>query len=349
MLEISQPHDNCQQTTRLARQDEHCAPSPPDGIDSPLRDRCRGALLGLAIGDALGTTLEFRPPGSFQPLTDMMGGGHFCLQKGYWTDDTSMALCLGHSLVACGGFDAHDQMRRYCDWLDNGYMSSIGNCFDVGMTVSGALRRFQKTGNPYAGARAAWTSGNGSIMRLAPVAIAFQRHPERAIAQAIESSKTTHAAPLCLDSCGLLAAILTALLHSADKSVLEQIDYAATTEPVQRLQHGSWRHKQYAELTGSGFVIDCLEAALWCFWHTDNYADCVLAAANLGNDADTTAAVAGQLAGACYGLDAIRSDWHQALHQREAITALADQLFELSLGMPRATESAPAPCAATTP
>ena len=140
-----------------------------------------------------------------------------------------------------------------------------------------------------------------------------------------------------------------ALLHSADKSVLEQIDYAATTEPVQRLQHGSWRHKQYAELTGSGFVIDCLEAALWCFWHTDNYADCVLAAATLGNDADTTAAVAGQLAGACYGLDAIRSDWHQALHQREAITALADQLFELSLGMPRATESAPSPCAATTP
>ena len=349
VLESTQPHDNCQQTTRLARQHERCTHLPSDSLKPPLRDRCRGALLGLAIGDALATTLEFRPPGSFQPLTDMMGGGHFCLQKGYWTDDTSMALCLGHSLVACGGFDAHDQMRRYCDWLDNGYMSSIGNCFDVGMTVSSALRRFQKTGNPYAGARAAWTSGNGSIMRLAPIAIAFQRHPAQAIAQAIESSKTTHAAPLCLDSCGLLAAILVALLHSADKSVLEQIDYVATTEPVQRLQQGSWRHKQYAELTGSGFVIDCLEAALWCFWHTDNYADCVLAAANLGNDADTTAAVAGQLAGACYGLDAIRSDWHQALHQREAITALADQLFELSLGMPRATESAPSPCAATTP
>ena len=349
MLEISQPHDNCQQTTRLTRQDEHCVPSPPDGVDPQRRDRCRGALLGLAIGDALGTTLEFRPPGSFQPLTDMMGGGHFCLRKGYWTDDTSMALCLGHSLVARGGFDAHDQMQRYCDWLDNGYMSSIGNCFDVGMTVSSALRRFQKTGNPYAGARAAWTSGNGSIMRLAPIAIAFQRHPAQAIAQAIESSKTTHAAPLCLDSCGLLAATLVALLHGADKSVLEQIDYPAATEPVQALQQGRWRAKRYGELSGSGFVIDCLEAALWCFWHTDNYADCVLAAANLGNDADTTAAVAGQLAGACYGLDAIRSDWHQALHQREAITALADQLFELSLGMPRATESAPAPNAVTTP
>ena len=102
MLESAQPHDNCQQPTRLARQHERCTPLPPDSLKPQLRDRCRGALLGLAIGDALGTTLEFRPPGSFQPLTDMMGGGHFCLQKGYWTDDTSMALCLGHSLVALG-------------------------------------------------------------------------------------------------------------------------------------------------------------------------------------------------------------------------------------------------------
>nr|MBP8065026.1 ADP-ribosylglycohydrolase family protein [Aeromonadaceae bacterium] len=76
------------------------------------QDRSRGALLGLAIGDAIGTTLEFRPPGSFRPLTDMVGGGHFCLKKGYWTDDTSMALCLGHSLVDCQRFDATDQMQR---------------------------------------------------------------------------------------------------------------------------------------------------------------------------------------------------------------------------------------------
>ncbi len=349
MLEKSQTTDNCQQEAPFVSYDSRRVVAASDQDAELLRDRCRGALLGLAIGDALGTTLEFRPPGSFQPLTDMMGGGHFCLQKGYWTDDTSMALCLGHSLVACGGFDATDQMQRYCDWLDNGYMSSIGNCFDVGMTVSSALRRFQKTGNPYAGARAAWTSGNGSIMRLAPIAIAFQRHPERAVTQAIESSKTTHAAPLCLDSCGLLAATLVALLQGADKSVLEQIDYPATTDPVRALQQGWWRQKSYGELSGSGFVIDCLEAALWCFWHTDNYADCVLAAANLGNDADTTAAVAGQLAGACYGLSAIREDWRLALHQGDAIAALADGLFELSLGSPTAPEPASPPSAATTP
>ena len=293
------------------------------------QDRSRGALLGLAIGDAIGTTLEFRPPGSFRPLTDMVGGGHFCLKKGYWTDDTSMALCLGHSLVACQRFDATDQMQRYCDWLDNGYMSSIGTCFDVGVTVSSALRRFQKNGNPYAGAKSRWSSGNGSIMRLAPIAIACAHDVAAAQRLAAASSRTTHAAPLCLDSCGLLATVLIQLLRGHGKSGLQATDYAASSHEVEQLQRGHWQQKSYQQLKGTGYVIDSLEAALWCFYHTDNYADCVLAAANLGNDADTTAAVAGQLAGACYGYAAIRPAWREALHREAEIRQLADQLFAL--------------------
>ncbi len=293
------------------------------------QDRSRGALLGLAIGDAIGTTLEFRPPGSFRPLTDMVGGGHFCLKKGYWTDDTSMALCLGHSLVDCQRFDATDQMQRYCDWLDNGYMSSIGTCFDVGVTVSSALRRFQKTGNPYAGAKSRWSSGNGSIMRLAPIAIACAHDVAAAQRLAAASSRTTHAAPLCLDSCGLLATMLIQLLRGHGKSGLQATDYAASSHEVEQLQRGHWQQKSYQQLKGTGYVIDSLEAALWCFYHTDNYADCVLAAANLGNDADTTAAVAGQLAGACYGYAAIRPAWREALHREAEICQLADQLFAL--------------------
>lgn len=293
------------------------------------QDRSRGALLGLAIGDAIGTTLEFRPPGSFAPLTDMVGGGHFCLKKGYWTDDTSMALCLGHSLVACQRFDATDQMQRYCDWLDNGYMSSIGTCFDVGVTVSSALRRFQKTGNPYAGAKSRWSSGNGSIMRLAPIAIACAHDVAAAQRLAAASSRTTHAAPLCLDSCGLLATVLIQLLRGYGKSGLQPSDYTASSHEVEQLQRGHWQQKSYQQLKGTGYVIDSLEAALWCFYHTDNYADCVLAAANLGNDADTTAAVAGQLAGACYGYAAIRPAWREALHREAEICQLADQLFAL--------------------
>lgn len=294
------------------------------------QDRSRGALLGLAVGDALGTTLEFRPRGSFNPLTDMVGGGHFCLPKGHWTDDTSMALCLAHSLLACAGFDAHDQMQRYCNWLDHGYMSSIGCCFDVGTTVSAALRRFQKNGEPYAGSTARWSSGNGSIMRLAPVAIAYAGQPQLA-ERARDSSRTTHGSPLCLDSCAYLSQLLALLLQGAGKAALALLDYQATTPEVAALAQGRWRNKSYAELRGSGFVIDSLEAALWCFAHSHSYDQCVLAAANLGDDADTTAAVAGQLAGACYGASGIRSDWRAALHRHDEIQQLADQLHALRL------------------
>ena len=139
-----------------------------------LLDRFRGALLGLAAADAVGTTLEFRPPGSFAPIADMVGGGPFNLLPGQWTDDTSMALCLAASLVERDGFDAADQMARYVRWRDEGYMSSNGRCFDIGGTVSAALHRFEQTGEPFAGSTDPRSAGNGSIMRLAPVPLFLQ-------------------------------------------------------------------------------------------------------------------------------------------------------------------------------
>ena len=108
------------------------------------RDKYRGALLGLAIGDALGTTVEFKPPGTFAPITDITGGGPFNLKPGEWTDDTSMALCLAESLLGRRGFDAKDQMDRYCRWQEEGYLSSNGRCFDIGNTVSGALAKYRQ-------------------------------------------------------------------------------------------------------------------------------------------------------------------------------------------------------------
>ena len=131
-------------------------------------DRYRGALLGLAAGDALGTTLEFRAPWTFQPLTDMVGGGPFQLAPGQWTDDTSMALCLAESLVECQGFDPTDQMRRYLRWYREGYLSSTGTCFDIGLTTRAALRRFEQSGEPFAGETSPHAAGNGSLVRLAP-------------------------------------------------------------------------------------------------------------------------------------------------------------------------------------
>jgi len=136
-----------------------------------LNSRLQGCLLGLAVGDAVGTTLEFKPPGSFEAIDDMVGGGPFRLAPGQWTDDTSMALCLAESLLHCDGFDAADQMRRYCDWWRNGYLSSTGRCFDIGNTVANALHRFEASGDPFSGDTSPFSAGNGSLMRLAPVAI----------------------------------------------------------------------------------------------------------------------------------------------------------------------------------
>jgi hypothetical protein len=141
-----------------------------------LRDRYRGGLLGLAIGDALGTTVELKAPGTFKPITDMVGGGPFGLKPGQWTDDTSMALCLAESLIEKRGFEPKDQMDRYCRWWKKGYLSNTESCFDIGITVKTALASYLRTGELFAGSTDPFTAGNGSLMRLAPVVLAFRRN-----------------------------------------------------------------------------------------------------------------------------------------------------------------------------
>jgi ADP-ribosyl-[dinitrogen reductase] hydrolase len=136
---------------------------------------------------SLGTTLEFKPPGTFRPLTDMAGGGPFNLQPGQWTDDTSMALCLAESLVRTRGFDPKDQMDRYCRWWQEGHLSSTGRCFDIGLTVSAALSKYTETGDPFSGSVDRRTAGNGSLMRLVPVPLAYRANPELAILYAGEA------------------------------------------------------------------------------------------------------------------------------------------------------------------
>ena len=173
-------------------------------MDTDL-DRYIGCLVGLAIGDALGTTLEFRPKGTFKPITDMVGGGPFGLRPGQWTDDTSMALCLAESLVERHGFDPVDQMRRYVRWWHEGYRSSRpGDCFDIGNTVSAALGRFERTGDPFAGSSDQRTAGNGSLMRLAPVQMCYCNDAREAVVRAAQSSKTTHAAYILLGASNLV-------------------------------------------------------------------------------------------------------------------------------------------------
>ncbi|ABM40099.1 ADP-ribosylglycohydrolase family protein [Polaromonas naphthalenivorans] len=291
-------------------------------------DRARGALLGLAVGDAIGTTVEFKPRGSFAPLTDMVGGGPFQLLPGQWTDDTSMALCLAASLLE-NGFDLHDQMQRYVRWHDEGYMSSNGRCFDIGMATSSALERFRRTGNPVAGSRKPDSAGNGSIMRLAPVPIHYLQTPEQAIEMSAAQSTTTHQAPECLAACRLLAEVMVRALqgNSKDDLLAPLRQTLPMSSALQSIARGDYQTKSEDQIRGSGYVVQSLEAALWCFSRTDSFAACVLLAANLGDDADTTAAVAGQLAGAFYGESGIPAPWLRKLAMAGDIGQWAEQLL----------------------
>ena len=173
------------------------------------RDRFRGCLLGLAAGDALGTTLEFTPRHEVEPIDDMVGGGPFDLEPGQWTDDTSMALCLATSLIEKCGFDASDQLHRYVRWWREGYFSSNGYCFDIGITTARALSRFMESPEePYSGSIDPFEAGNGSLMRLAPVPMYFASEPDEAIVRSADSSRTTHGAREAVDACRYFGGLL---------------------------------------------------------------------------------------------------------------------------------------------
>ena len=182
------------------------------------QDRFLGCLLGLAAGDAVGTAVEFMPRGSFVPVTDMLGGGPFHLKPGQWTDDTSMALCLTESFIEKQGFDASDQMERYIRWYRDGHLSSTGRCFDIGNATSDALRRFERSGDPFSGSTDPRSAGNGSLMRLAPIPMFCYPDMELAIQYAAESSRTTHGAAECVDACKLYAYTLVKALDGKSKT-----------------------------------------------------------------------------------------------------------------------------------
>lgn len=302
-------------------------------------DRYRGCLLGLAAGDAVGTAVEFKPPGSFVPVTDMVGGGPFHLPAGAWTDDTSMALCLADSLLAERRFDPVDQLRRYVAWWRQGSRSSTGGFFDIGGATSRALSRFEHTGDPYPGDEDATAAGNGPLMKLAPLPLAYARHPAAALERAARSARTTHGAPEAADASRYLAALLIGALEAEDRDeLLARGGYARFHElhdgelhpKVAAVAAGSFLDREPPEIRGGGYVVDALEAALWAVHRNDDFESAILAATNLGDDADTTAAIAGQLAGAICGIEGIPAPWRERVVLADEITGLADDLLELA-------------------
>ena len=301
----------------------------PDGVlFMEMIDRAKGCLLGLAVGDAVGTSVEFEPRGSFEPVADMIGGGIFGLEPGQWTDDTSMALCLAASLVEKGGFDPADQMDRYVRWWKNGYYSSTGHCFDIGGTIRNALAAFERTGEPFSGLTDPQSSGNGCIMRIAPIPIAYQWDEKMAIHYGGESSRTTHGSTQSIEASQLFTSMLRKAILGADKKsiLLSSGGFEITTPSIQKIAEGAYFSKPIDEIRGNGYVVTALEAALWCFAKTESFMQAVLKATNLGEDADTTAAICGQIAGAYYGIGAIPPQWLEKLAMRDEIEALAQQL-----------------------
>ena len=300
------------------------------------KNRFSGSILGLAAGDAVGTTVEFQSPGTFSPMTDMVGGGVFGLKPGQWTDDTSMALCLAESLIECSGFDLIDQLKRYCRWYREGYFSCKDHCFDIGNTTRMALQDFEQTGQPQAPTDPN-TAGNGSLMRLAPVCLFYANNMEQAIHYSALSSESTHAAPNAIDACRYYASLIVGSIEGEDKERLMNESYLADywqqhplSPEIDEVRLGSYKTKRPPEIVGSGYVVKSLESALWAFQHSDSFEEGTLMAVNLGDDADTTGAIYGQLAGAYYGESEIPIHWREQLAFKQQIDSMADQLYQLA-------------------
>ena len=296
-------------------------PVPPARDRAATRDRALGALLGLAVGDAVGAAIEFSPKPQFAVLDDMAQGGPHRLARGQWTDDTAMALALADSLALAPGLDPADLMRRFLDWRDTGAYSCTGTCFDVGNATSAALERFRRTGDPLAGSDDPDASGNGALMRLVPVAVRHWRDREALQAVAAVQTRTTHGSPATLAASAVFADLL------ADAIAGTSLPEVLASTAAERIESG-WRGLHRDGIEGSGWVVQSLQAAVWAVSRTSDFRSAVLLAANLGNDADTTAAIAGQLAGAIYGAAGIPPEWLEALAWRERLERAATSLFD---------------------
>lgn len=260
------------------------------------RDRMRSCIYGLAIGDALGVPYEFRERGTFE-CTDMVGDGTHGQHAGTWSDDTSMALCICSSIKRLAYIDVADIAGRFRRWLEQGDFACDGRVFDVGVTCKRAIL----TGVP---AKSYDDCGNGSLMRTAPLAMLDHIEPY----DIREVSAITHAHPVAEWSCVALCDMLRTIRN-----------VGTPAKDDLSLRYGYIASRPVDAVKSDGYCEHTLEAALWCFLNTFSYADCVLAAVNLGDDTDTTAAVAGAIAGVYYGFEAIPPKWVGQLRGKAVI------------------------------
>lgn len=297
-----------------------------------LRDRFLGAMLGLAAGDALAAATQFRKPGSFNAVGDLLGGGPYDLPQGAWSDETAMALCLAESLLESSGFNARDQIARYARWQQDGHMTSTGQCVGITASVARALAAAQWRRQPFAGSHDPKQLPPDPLTRVLPSVQYFFASPADAIAQAAEAARPTAQAPELLTACRLFAAMLHGALSGQPR---EQILAPARTlwggakvsPRIEQLAAGGWRDLDRGALKPSGDAIDLLTAALWGFARSTDFRDGALAVVNLGGDSDVLGALYGQLAGAHYGAKAIPAAWSAVLRRRDLLEDTADRLL----------------------
>ncbi|RMZ86887.1 hypothetical protein DV736_g5889, partial [Chaetothyriales sp. CBS 134916] len=308
--------------------------------------RIRGAVLGLAVCDALGGPVEFQPRGSFPLVTEMLPNGNFNLPAGAFTDDTSMALCLAHSLLDCNGsHNAVDQVERYLDWRSNGYMSSVGYCFDIGVSTSSCLAQWKallQEAEKEQGAsqqqqvlsEAAISSiqqqiyqtytrekfcGNGSLMRVLPIAL---------IANNNAATTTTTKQQFLVDSLRqmlLLSDDENASTTTGDKQ-MDTVLISRLLQPYASLD--DWKRKPASDIRSTGYVIDSLEAALWAFFSSNTFEEGAIKVVNLGDDADTVGAIYGGLAGAFYGAEAIPARWLEKMLRVDLLDEVVEGIVQ---------------------
>jgi ADP-ribosylglycohydrolase len=311
-------------------------------MDVKMKNHVLDGLMGVCVGDALGLPVQFalRSSRKTNPVSGMTGHGVFNLPPGTWSDDSSLTFCLAESL--CSGYDLNDMGMRFKQWLCKGYWTPFGQAFDIGGTTYSAILRLRSGASPQeSGDRGERQNGNGSLMRILPLSFYLQNADTASRFEKIhEVSAITHAHPRSLIACGIYVSVALCILeHLGLREAYEKMQEIAlqyyTRDPFQKELHHFDRLlrddvSRYAEpdIHSSGYVVHTLEASLWCLLNNLNYRDTVLLAVNLGDDTDTTAAVAGGLAGLLYGYSGIPEEWVRAIQKKDEIIDLSQRLFE---------------------
>lgn len=307
--------------------------------------KIHASILSAIIGDALGVPVEFssRQELSLCAVKNMFGYGRYDQPQGTWSDDSAMILCTIESL--CGGYDIEKLGQIFCKWLFNAYWTATGVVFDAGIGTVVALDHIRTEGKSAleSGSKLEHDNGNGSLMRILPAALFFHDLPSDVFLNRIhEISAITHAHPRALIGCGLYSLLVKELLNTNDKTEALRKAVAEALDFYNKLPDFKYELSNYMrilsfqlpnleeqEIRSSGYIVDTLEAALWCFLKNNSTSSTILSAVNLGLDTDTTGTVAGGLSGLVYGLDDIPGNWLESLARKQEVEDLINEFASI--------------------